>query len=84
MGKHIGARARKARNLVDSITPKCKLVFFYRWKIYKEEIELQLGKLNKITVYTTTNKMKHFGLLSIENATAIGQNKSMKYDRYHI
>ena len=84
MGKHIGARSRKARNIVDSITTKCKLVFFYRWKIYKKEIELQLGKLNKITVYTTTNKMKHFGLLSIENTTAIGQNKSMNYDKYHI
>ena len=41
-------------------------------KIFKEENKLKLAKLNNTTIYTTSNGIKNFGILSIKNKEAIG------------
>lgn len=48
-------------------------------KIFKEENKLKLAKLNNTTIYTTSNGIKNFGILSIKNKEAIGE-KAMKSD----
>ena len=57
-----------------------KLAFSINQKIYQEEIEFQLAKLNNITICATSKKIKHFAILSIKNETAIGQKRSIRYD----
>ena len=56
---------------VSIITPKKQL--FINQKAYNEEIELQLVILNNITIYTTSDKTKRFGILRSKKETAVAQ-----------
>ena len=63
-------------SIANSDEEKCdntvELSFSIYRKIFKEENKLQLAKLNNITINTTSNEIKNFGILSIKNKEAIG------------
>ena len=47
---------KKVQNVTNIIMPKIESGFSSGQETYKEEIELQLVKINNITIYTSANK----------------------------
>lgn len=68
---------KKSNNEIGLITPEDRLNFSIAQEIYKEEIALQLGKVNGKNIFTTANKIKHFGVLTKKKERNFGQNRSM-------
>ena len=63
----------KENNEVDLITPCNKLNFSIEKDVYKEEIELELAKVSsQSTIHTTSDTIKHFGILSTKKDKRIG------------
>ena len=56
---------RNSNNEIDLITPEDKSNFSIAQENFKEKFALQLAKVSGKNIFTTSNKMKYFGILTI-------------------
>ena len=68
---------KKSNNKIDLITPENKLSFSIAQKTCKEEIVLPLAKVSGKNISTTSNNIKHFGILTTKKEKNGGQERSM-------
>ena len=71
----------KKNNEVDLIMPDNALNFSVQQNTYKEEIKLHLAKVSsQKNIFTTSNKLKNFGILVTKKEKRIVQKRSMSIE----